>query len=155
VDVFVHHLIRHDTVDCKKWLYDHLPSNTPLFQQEIMTIWSGTASKRKGTGVLKIYSDLSNAPKLTEIFRQHLNNKNHSHFLSKEYFNTLDTQQKKQYVMSQIEYQHKYRMIKVAGIRSIELPTKKRKMGNMYLSTIGYGRYRITNREASSFKHKS
>jgi predicted metal-binding protein len=57
VGFFQHKLVRHDAVECKKWLSDLCTATTPPFQQEIVTICGGPNNKRQGTGVLKVFTD--------------------------------------------------------------------------------------------------
>jgi hypothetical protein len=123
VGFFANHLVRHDTVECTRWITDIIPRNTPDFQSELITIWGGPPKERKGAGVLKIYSDRGNVNEISKVFQQHFNNPNHTRFIPKEYFDTLDPKQKAEYIESQYKYQRKYRSVIVKGIRNVHLPT--------------------------------
>jgi hypothetical protein len=123
VGFFVHHLVRHETAECKRWLFEELPEDTSPFQQEIVTVLVGPNNQRSGTGVLKIFADESNLQTLSDLLRPSFIDPNKSHFLSKEYFNTLNPQEEYKYILSKSEYQKKYRTILVSGIRSISIPS--------------------------------
>jgi hypothetical protein len=56
VGFFANHLVGHDTIECTKWLTNILPSNTPNFQSELITVWAAPPKERRTAGVLKIYS---------------------------------------------------------------------------------------------------
>jgi hypothetical protein len=58
------------------------------------------------------------------IFRNTFKDKNRTTFIPKEYFDTLNPQQKAKFIRSQYEYQRMYRSILVKGIQNVHLPTK-------------------------------
>jgi hypothetical protein len=60
---------------------------------------------------------------LSKILREKINDKQENMLVSKEYFDTLDQLQKKEYIGSQSDYQKLYRTVLVTGIRSIDIPT--------------------------------
>jgi hypothetical protein len=123
VGFFTHHLVRHETAECKLWITQAVP-DLPPFQTEIVTVWAGPSNKRKVTGVLKVFSDISHVNTLSKILRENFNNKDENTFVSKEYFDTLNQLEKKEYIRSQSDYQKLYRTVIVSGIRSIDIPTK-------------------------------
>jgi hypothetical protein len=122
VGFFTHHLVRHETAECRKWITQSLP-DLPPFQTEVVTIWAGPSKERKVTGVLKVFSDQSHVNTLSQKLRETFNDKHQNTFVSKEYFDTLDQSEKKEYIRSQSEYQQKYRTVLISGIRSIDIPT--------------------------------
>jgi hypothetical protein len=71
VGFFVRHLVRHETAECSRWLLDEVPSDTPPFQQEIVTVWAGPLNQRRGTEVLKIYSDKKMSKNYLTSFERH------------------------------------------------------------------------------------
>jgi hypothetical protein len=104
VGFFTHHLVRHETAECTNWITQVLSADypeIPPFQTEIVTVWAGPSNGRRVTGVLKVFSDYSNVSDLSKILREKFNDKNENTFVSKEYFDTLDTHQKKEYIRSQ------------------------------------------------------
>lgn len=123
VGFFVHHLVRHDTVECTNFILSHLPPDIPPFQQELMTMWAGPPNERKVAGVLKIFCEQEHCNNLSRLLQTTFSNPDQSMFISKEYFNTLDPQQKSEYIESQYRYQTKYRSVLVRGVRTIDIPT--------------------------------
>jgi hypothetical protein len=101
VGFFANHLVRHDTIECTKWITSKLPSDTPDFQSDLITVWGGPPKERKGAGVLKIYAEREHVPTLSKLLQQKFNNPNQSTFTSKEYFDTLDLKVKGEYIQSQ------------------------------------------------------
>jgi hypothetical protein len=126
VGFFTHHLVRHETAECTNWIMQVLSSKTkevPPFQTEIVTVWAGPNKERKVAGVLKVFADSVNVSSLSKLLRETFNDKNENTFVPKEYFDTLDQLQKKEYIGSQFEYQTLYRTVLITGIKSITIPT--------------------------------
>jgi hypothetical protein len=120
---FANHLVRHDTIECTKWMTNVLPPNTPNFQSKLITLWAGPPKERKTAGVLKIYADKEDVNKLSDLLRNKFNDPNNTTFIPKEYFDTLNPQQKSNIISSQYEYHRLYRSVIIKGIKNAHLPT--------------------------------
>jgi hypothetical protein len=70
-----------------------------------------------------MYAEREHASKLAMILQNNFNDKNHTTFIPKEYYESLNPQQKAKFIRSQYEYQRMYRSIIVKGIRNVHLPT--------------------------------
>jgi hypothetical protein len=123
VGFFANHLVRHDTVECTRWITDRLPQNTPNFQSELTPVWAGPPKERKVAGVLKIYAEREDVQTLADLLRNIFKNPNHTRFIPKEYFDTLNPQEKAAYITSQYEYQKLYRSVIVKGVKNPHIPT--------------------------------
>jgi hypothetical protein len=124
VGFFVHYAVRHDTVECTKFLKANLPEDIPPYQQELTTLWAGANNQRKGVGVLKIFAESENVSTLAHILSTTFNDPNETNFIPKEYFNTLEPTNKTRFIKTQYDYQRKHGTLLVRGIKSIDLPTK-------------------------------
>jgi hypothetical protein len=98
VGFFTHHLVRDETAECNKWITELLPPNTPPFQTEIVTVWAGPSNERKVTGALKVFSDQCHVNTLANTLRERFNDKHKNMFITKEYYDTLDIMEKKEYI---------------------------------------------------------
>jgi hypothetical protein len=123
VGFFANHLVRHDTVECTRWITKVIPRDSPNFQSELITVFAGPPKERKTAGVLKIYAERENVSDLASILQNNFSDKNHTTFIPKEYFDSLNPQQKAKFIRSQYEYQRMYRSIIVKGIKNVHLPT--------------------------------
>jgi hypothetical protein len=65
---------------------------------------------------MKIYADKENS--LSNTLRQTFSDKNEMHFVPKEYFDTLNPQEKAGYIRTQKEYQTAYRTLIVHGVKT-------------------------------------
>jgi hypothetical protein len=133
VGFFANHLVRHDTIECTKWISAVLPLQTPDFQSELITVFAGPPKERITAGVLKIYADRENVQQLSTLFRNQFKNELQIIFIPKEYFDTLNPQQKAKFIKSQFEYQRMYRSTIVKGIRNVNLPANVKK-NDTYMS---------------------
>jgi hypothetical protein len=50
IGVFIHYFVRHDTIELSKYLKSFLPYKCPPLQQDIITIWAGNITTRRGWG---------------------------------------------------------------------------------------------------------
>jgi hypothetical protein len=101
-----------------------LPDETPPFQQELSTVWTGPPKQRTIAGVLKIYTKPEDATKVTKIFESTFKRSNSPTFIRKDYFNSLEHNEKLKFIDSQTNYQQQHRTLLIRGIRTLEIPTK-------------------------------
>jgi hypothetical protein len=94
VGFFATHLVRHDTVECTRWITKVIPTNSPNFQSELITVFPGPPKERITAWVLKMYAEREHASKLAMILQNNFNDKNHTTFIPKEYYESLNPQQK-------------------------------------------------------------
>jgi hypothetical protein len=123
IGYFIHRLVRHDTVEDTTYTRRFLPHNSPIFQQDQTTIWGGSSNLKRSTGVVTISTRPEDAKEMTTILEQTFKNQKNMLFISKLYFNSLDTIQRLQYVESQIQYTKTHRSIIFRDIQETHVPT--------------------------------
>jgi hypothetical protein len=120
---FLHHTVRHDTVDNTTYTKSFLPRNIKPFQQEQISLWAGSPQQKKTVSVMVISTRNEDATEMTKIFEQNFNNPSKMTFITKNYFSSLSPILRLQFIESQIAYTRTNRSILLRNIKNLNVPS--------------------------------